>query len=273
MLKKFVGIFLITLVATIPARADKNKDKKTYELIYEDIQILKKQMLEIEQQIKINTEDITSTKKQLEEVLSQLKLLQTRQAALKEELKTLPTHYQILVEKLEEMSMQLIRISEELLVIKGSAQPPPSPQEEKSEAKQSPPDKKPKPPQPSLSPQEVYNMAYSDYLKGNFDLAIDGFKIYKEQFPESPLADNAQYWIGECFFSQEKHKEAIEEFNDLILKYPNADKNPAAYLKKGISLTKLGKKIEALSVFKLLISKYPLSEETKLAQQKIKELQ
>jgi TolA-binding protein len=43
-------------------------------------------------------------------------------------------------------------------------------------------------------------------------------------------------------------------------------------LKKGISLTELGKKEEALSVFKLLISKYPLEEETKIAQQKIREL-
>ena len=41
-------------------------------------------------------------------------------------------------------------------------------------------------------------MAYNDYLKGNFDLAVEGFKMYREQFPASPLADNALYWIGEC---------------------------------------------------------------------------
>ncbi len=34
----------------------------------------------------------------------------------------------------------------------------------------------------------------------------------------------------------------------------------------------LGKRDEALSVFKLLISKYPNDEETKIAQEKIKEL-
>lgn len=286
MLKKIFGMFLITLLTLIPATADKDKDKKTYELIYKDIQILKQQLLRLEQKIKLNTEDITSNKKQLEEIITQLKHSLTRQAALKEELKSLPTNYQILLEKLEEMSLQLIKISEELLVIKNSSLRQPSPQEEKVEKKQAPPDKKmekekeaekqkekkPKPPQLSLSPQEVYNMAYSDYLKGNFELAIDGFKIYREHFPESPLADNAQYWIGECFFSQEKYEEAIEKFNELILKYPHGDKIPSAYLKKGISLTELGRKEEALSVFKLLISKYPLSEETKLAHQKIKEL-
>ena len=35
----------------------------------------------------------------------------------------------------------------------------------------------------------------------------------------------------------------------------------------------LGKKEEALAVFKLLINKFPLEEETKMAQQKIKELE
>ena len=183
------------------------------------------------------------------------------------------------------MSLQLIKIAEELLVLKAASSHPPPPQEEKTEEGQATPESQPTEeqekeskeekaqlPAVSLSPQEVYNMAYSDYLKGNFQLAIDGFKIYKEQFSESPLADNAQYWIGECYFSQEKFEEAIEEFNDSILNYPHGDKISAAYLKKGLSLLELGKKEEALSVFKLMVSKYPLSEETKLAQEKIKEL-
>ncbi len=96
--------------------------------------------------------------------------------------------------------------------------------------------------------------------------------MYIEQFPESPLVDDSLYWIGECHFSQKKYEEAIEQFNELILNYPRGDKIPAAYLKKGLSLVELDKKEEALSVFKILVSKFPLEEETKIAQQKIKEL-
>jgi tol-pal system protein YbgF len=125
---------------------------------------------------------------------------------------------------------------------------------------------------PNLSPQEIYNMAYADYLKGNFALAIDGFKIYLDNFSESPFADNALYWIGECYFSQKEYAEAISQYNELILNYPLGDKIPAAYLHKGISLMELGRNEEALSVFKLMVSKYPLEEETKIAQEKIKEL-
>jgi tol-pal system protein YbgF len=123
-----------------------------------------------------------------------------------------------------------------------------------------------------LSPQEVYNLARSDYLKGNYQLAIEGFTIYIEHFPESPLADNAMYWIGECYFSQKEFEAAIDQFNQLILRYPEGDKIPAAYLKKGISLMELEQKEEALAVFRLLITKFPLEEETRIAQQKIKEI-
>jgi tol-pal system protein YbgF len=300
MSKRLIGIFLILLLALASAGADKKK--KAYELIYEDVQLLRQQFLQLKDKIEKNSGDIDFIKKQLEELLKMVKHLQTEQASFKEDQKKIPTQYQIVLEKLETITLQLIKFSEGLTEIKMASLPTPEQKEDDMEGKQeepSPPEKakedkkekeqpgkqaeegkkveqtgeKPeKPPSTHLSPKEVYNMAYSDYRKGNFELAIDGFKMYREQFPESPLADNSLYWIGECYFSQKKYAEAIEQFNELLLNYPRGDKIPAAYLKKGISLMELGKKEESLIVFKLLISKYPLEEETKIAQQKIREL-
>jgi len=287
MRKRAIGVFLILLLALVSAGADKKK--KAYELIYKDVQLLTQQFLQLKEKIEKNNEDISFIKEQLEELLNMVKHLQTEQASFKEDQKKIPTQYQILLEKLETMTLQLIKFSEGLTEIKMAFLPSPEQQEENLEGKQGQPplpekgkeDKKEeeqteeepeKPPLTHLSPQEVYNMAYSDYRKGNFELAIDGFKMYREQFPESPLVDNSLYWIGECYFSQKKYAEAIEQFNELLLNYPRGDRIPAAYLKKGISLMELRKKEESLIVFKLLISKYPLEEETKIAQQKIREL-
>ena len=287
MRKRAIGIFLILLLALVSAGADKKK--KAYELIYQDVQLLTQQFLQLKEKIEKNNEDISFIKEQLEELLNMVKHLQTEQASFKEDQKKIPTQYQILLEKLETMTLQLIKFSEGLTEIKMAFLPSPEQQEENLEGKQGQPplpekgkeDKKEeeqteeepeKPPLTHLSPKEVYNMAYSDYRKGNFELAIDGFKMYIEQFPESPLVDNSLYWIGECYFSQKKYAEAIEQFNELLLNYPRGDRIPAAYLKKGISLMELRKKEESLIVFKLLISKYPLEEETKIAQQKIREL-
>jgi tol-pal system protein YbgF len=128
------------------------------------------------------------------------------------------------------------------------------------------------PPAPTMSPQEAYSVAYNDYLKGNYDLAIESFKLYRQQFPESPLADNALYWIGECRFSQRKFEDAVDAFDELILTYPQGDKAAAAHLKKGLSFIELGRKPEALAALKLLVAKYPLEEEARIAQDKIREL-
>jgi len=285
MSRRLVGITLILLLPLLAAGSDKKE--KTYELIYKDVQLLRQQVELLKKKIEKNTEDIDSIKAQLKELLTIAKLLQSEQADFKQEQQRIPAQSQILLDKIEALSLQLVKVSEEIIAIKraslfpseGPEKKPGSQQAETPEKK--PPEEKkeeqleeetPKPPSAMLSPAEVFNMAYSDYRNGNFELAIDGFKMYREQFPESPLVDDSVYWIGECYFSQKKYEEAIQEFNELILNHPRGDKIPAAYLKKGLSLAELGKKEEALSVFKLLVSKFPLEEETKIAQQKIKEL-
>ena len=272
-------ILLLGLVLTLGA--GQNKREKAYELIYKDVQLLKQQVLSLETKIEQNAEEIKGIRDQLQELLDLTRQFQTAQASAREEQRRLPAQYQILLEKVENINAQLAQFSEDLIEIKrvalplaeqvtegehsGESQPETTPAQDQKESDDKPSEEELPPSiSPNLSPNEVYNMARSDYLKGNFELAIEGFTIYKTQFPESPLADDALYWIGECYFSQEKHNEAIEHFNELILNYPNGDKIPAAYLKKGISLAEQEKKEEALSVFKLLITKFPLEEETKI---------
>ena len=287
MSKRLFGILLILSLAFISTGTDKKK--KAYELIYQDVQLLRKQFDKLSKKIEQNTENINLIKEQLKELLNLVKLFQTEQASFKEDQKKVPIQYQIILEKFDSLNQQLEKLTEDLTEINRPS-PPPDEQvigksegeEESLEQQKPPPDKgtkeekieeKPSTPPPvNLSPSEVFEMAHSDYRNGNFELAVDGFKMYREQFPESPLVDDSLYWIGECFFSQKNYEKTIEQFNELILNYPRGDKVPAAYLKKGLCLVELGKMDEALSVFKLLVSKFPLEEETKIAQQKIKEL-
>jgi tol-pal system protein YbgF len=262
-----------------------DKSRKAYELIYEDIQVLKKQLAVLEEKLEKNASDLEALRSQVREVQAQIRLLLSDQASVQEGLKNVPSQYQFLLDKIQQMNLVLARISEDLLTMKGSPpqlqapgpetkmSPPPAAEKKQPEQKKEPPPAEQKPAvSPSLSPQETYNAAYADYLKGNYELAIEGFQIYRQNFPDSPLADNALYWIGECYYSQRKFEQAIEQFNDLIFNYPQGDKVAAAYLKKGLALVELGRKDEAMVVFKLLVSKYPLEEEARIAQEKINEL-
>ncbi len=268
------------------------KEKKAYELIYQDVQILKQQVLELDKKIGLHQDELQTIKQMMSEILSLVRSLQSQQVSLQEDQKKIPAQNQIVLEKLDAMTVELSRLSEELLAIKNAsipllqqeeqaeesgenpeeAQQPPLKEETAGEQQEKVEEESKSPLPPNLSPQEIYNMAYADYLKGNFALAIDGFKIYLDNFSQSPFADNALYWIGECYFSQKEYEEAISRYNQLILNFPLGDKVPAAYLHKGISLMELDRNEEALSVFKLMVSKYPLEEETKIAQEKIKEL-
>lgn len=120
-------------------------------------------------------------------------------------------------------------------------------------------------------PSSIYYAAYSDYIKENFDLAIEGFRQFIRSFPESTLADNSLYWIGECYYAKKKYQDAINTFNALLVKYKDGDKAAAAILKKGYALIEMGRQSEGIAILKDLISRFPLSEEASLAGQKIKE--
>jgi len=122
------------------------------------------------------------------------------------------------------------------------------------------------------NPSNTYYIAYSDYLKKNYNLAIEGFYQFIKQFPNNNLADNSLYWIGECYYSQKKYTDAVKVFTKLINNYSDGDKIPASILKKGYSLIEMGKQDEGVMVLKQLNSKYPLSEEAALAQQRIKDI-
>jgi len=122
------------------------------------------------------------------------------------------------------------------------------------------------------SPENTYYTAYSDYLKKNYQLAVEGFKQFISLYPQNGLADNAFYWIGECYYSQKMYREAVNTFSELISNYADGDKIPDAILKKGYSLIEMGKQPEGIAALKELISRFPLSEEASLAQQKIREV-
>src|SRR5688572_22623175 len=54
---------------------------------------------------------------------------------------------------------------------------------------------------PSGDPMQTYQAAYRDYQRGNYDLAIEGFRDFLTVNKVADLADNAEYWIGESLFS------------------------------------------------------------------------
>jgi tol-pal system protein YbgF len=120
--------------------------------------------------------------------------------------------------------------------------------------------------------EQLFAAAYSDYSRGNFDLAISEFKQYVETFPSSELADNAQYWIGEILYAQKKLPEAVAEFDKVKTINPNGDKTTAALYKRGLILLEMTRKDEAIAQFQEIFKQYPKTKEGELATQQLQQL-
>jgi tol-pal system protein YbgF len=123
-------------------------------------------------------------------------------------------------------------------------------------------------PQTQVTPRSLYDAAYQDLTRGNHGLALMGFEEVLSQFPESELADNAQYWIGETYYDQGNYEQALSEFRKVPEQFSTGDKVPAALLKTGFCLQQVGRNSDACEVFEDLIRRFPGSEEARLAQTK-----
>jgi len=127
----------------------------------------------------------------------------------------------------------------------------------------------PAPSAPPPPPRELYSQAYTDYARGNFDLAIQGFQEYLKHYPDTDFSDNAQYWIGECLYGQQRYEDAINAWNDLLRDFPASDKLPDARVKKGMALEKLGRRSQALLEYRYVVERYPNSPAARIAREKL----
>ena len=118
-------------------------------------------------------------------------------------------------------------------------------------------------------PRELYSQAYTDYARGNYDLAIQGYQEYLRNYPDTEFADNAQYWIGECLYSKQKFQDAIQAWDDLFRKYPSSDKLPDARFKKGLALERLGRRRDAAIEYRFVMDRYPNTEAARKSREKI----
>ncbi|MBI5280321.1 MAG: tol-pal system protein YbgF [Candidatus Solibacter usitatus] len=121
-------------------------------------------------------------------------------------------------------------------------------------------------------PAQLYGSAHEDYLRGNFDLAIQGFREYLKRYPGTDLSDNALYWIGECHYSKRQFREAIDSFTELLNGYKTSDKAAAALLKKGLAYLESGDRAQAVINLQYVLYEHPGTPEAKRAKDELAKL-
>jgi tol-pal system protein YbgF len=122
------------------------------------------------------------------------------------------------------------------------------------------------------TPEELYRSAYEDYMRGNYDLAAQGFRDYMERWPSTELTDNALYWIGECYDAQGEPQQALDVFTRVLEDYPTSDKAAAAQLKKGLLYLKMDDQAQGVVHLQYVVYEYPGTREADLARERLRSL-
>jgi tol-pal system protein YbgF len=82
------------------------------------------------------------------------------------------------------------------------------------------------------------------------------FQRFLQANPKSELADNAQYWIGECRYARGDNRGALAAFRETVERYPEGNKVPDALLKAGQSLEALGDSDGARASYAEVVRRY-----------------
>ena len=81
-------------------------------------------------------------------------------------------------------------------------------------------------------------------------------------YPNSPLAGDAYFWLGESFYADGDYRSAAGRFLDAATLYPSAGLAPESLLKLGVSLSLLGEIDVACSTFREIGQRYPSAADT-----------
>jgi tol-pal system protein YbgF len=118
----------------------------------------------------------------------------------------------------------------------------------------------------------LYETAYVDFVKGNFQSAITGFRDFVKRFPMTDFSDDAQFMIAQSYFVLGEYPEAITEFRKVLDQYPSGDRVPEAMYKLGLSYVEIEDIETARQYFTILVSRYPTAVETRQAQEMLEML-
>jgi tol-pal system protein YbgF len=179
----------------------------------------------------------------------------------------------VLREKIDETNVRITSIAQELeafrlAIPQQTGLPPQVPGEEPPGEAAPPPAQLPI----GMTPQQLFDRARADFFAGHWGLALEGFETYVKMFPRTEFADDAQYYIGDTYYSQGDFESAVRAYDRVISDYPDGDKVPGAYYKRGLSLQELGLVDLARQSFEFAVKNYPDTPAGIMAKQRLDRL-
>jgi tol-pal system protein YbgF len=198
---------------------------------------------------------------------AQQKALVAPAAAIGSKVDDLSTEVGAFRGQLEEINSSLRRVQGQMVdmsnAIKILQAPPPAPAPQVPDPNQPP---------PGMTSETLYQGAMRAKSAGQYDLAMQQFTDYLRYYGQTDLAANAQFYIGEIYYSQQNFEEALRAFDAVLERFAGGNKTPDAQYMKGMTLLKMDRKADARTEFSALVKQAPGSEQAAKARDQLKRL-
>jgi len=169
---------------------------------------------------------------------------------------------QSLNDTMDELKVRLAKVSKQLEDMQASQQSLAAQQSQQTAAQQAMAQAPP--------PDVLYNNALRDYNGGKNDLATQEFSDYIKFYPNTDLAGNSYFYMGELQFRAGSYAAAIPNYDQVLQNFPSGNKAATAQLKKGYALLELGKADEGKAELQKLIQRYPRTNEALQAKERLR---
>ena len=120
--------------------------------------------------------------------------------------------------------------------------------------------------------EDLYKAAFNDFMAAHYPVAAAEFNDVIKSYPDSQLAGNAHYYIGEIDYRGAHYSTAVKDYDKVIEQFPDNNKVPAAHLHKGQALVEMQLKEAGMREFKSLIQRFPNSPEAAQARSRLSAL-
>jgi tol-pal system protein YbgF len=120
--------------------------------------------------------------------------------------------------------------------------------------------------------KESYDRTLKKFKEGDIEAARQGFAEFLTTYPDSALAGNAQYWLGEAYYAKKQYEQAIEHFDRVVSEYAGSEKVPSALLMKGMAYLGLKDRKRAAAALRQVMEGYPKSTQASKAADKLAQL-
>jgi len=171
---------------------------------------------------------------------------------------------QALNDTMDELKARLAKVSKQLEDMQASQQSLAAQQAQQTAAQDA---AKNAPP-----PDVLYNNGLRDYAGAKNDLALQEFSDYIKYYPNTDLAGNSYFYLGEMQFKQGNYQQAAQSYDQVLQNFPSGSKAASAQLKKGFALIELGKQDDGVSELRHLIQRYPHAPEALQARERLRKL-